>query len=93
MMGEQRRIDSVNQDPATEVSEFDELDAPPRPLKTSSAQGYVINHSCGDCAATTLKFGRSTQIADVSVSVDAVPGAARRMCEMTVVAKSFAWLP
>ena len=93
MVGAQRRIDSVNQDSATEIGEFDELDAPPRPVKTANASGYVIDHSCGDCAATTLKFGHASLIADVSVTADASPGAAQWMCEMMVVAKSFAWRP
>jgi hypothetical protein len=93
MTAEQRRIDSVNQDSATDVGEFDELDAPPRPFRNSNAEGYLVNHSCGDCAATTLRFGHSGLIADVSISADAVPGAGQRMCEMMVIAKSFAWRP
>ena len=93
MVATQRRIDSVNQDSANEIGEFDELDAPPRPMKTPNAVGYVIDHSCGDCAARTLKFGHANLIADVSVSADAFPGADQRMCEMMVVAKSFAWRP
>ena len=93
MVAEQRRIDSVNRDPGTAVSEFDEIDAPPRSFTTPAGGGYVIVHSCGDCAATTLKFGRSGQIADISVSAEAVPDAGRRMCEMTVVGRSFSWRP
>lgn len=93
LLAEQRRIDSVNRDPAREAMEFDEIDGPPQPFTTPAGRGYVIDHSCGDCAATTLKFGRSEQIADVSLSADAAPATGRRMCEMTVVGRSFSWRP
>jgi hypothetical protein len=93
LVAQQRRIDSVNTLPGVAATEFDELDGPPRPFRTSAAQGFAIDHSCGDCAATTLKFERSGHIADVSLTADAFPEAWRRMCEMTVVGKSFAWLP
>jgi hypothetical protein len=93
LVAEQRRIDSVNRDPRAEAMEFDEINGPPRPVMTPTGRAYVIDHSCGDCAASTLRFGRSGKIADVSLSADAMPGAGRRMCEMMVVARSFAWEP
>jgi hypothetical protein len=93
LVAEQRRIESVNRDPAKKGMEFDEIGAPPKPFNSRAGQGYVIDHACGDCAATTLKFGRPGQIADVSLSADAAPGAGVRMCEMAVVGKTFSWRP
>ncbi|MGH7680227.1 MAG: hypothetical protein ACRENU_17280 [Gemmatimonadaceae bacterium] len=90
LVAEQRRIDSVNKDPRA-VAEFDKIDGPPKPSTTAAGQGFVINHSCGDCAATTLKFGAAGFIADVNLSADAVPGAGQRMCEMAAVGRSFKW--
>lgn len=91
LVAEQRRIDSVNRNPSDGILEFDEIDGPPRPFTTPGGSGFVIDHSCGDCGATTFKFGREALIADVSIMADAMPGAGQRMCEMTVVARSFAW--
>lgn len=93
LVAEQRRIYSANRDLKKEAMEFDELDAPPRPFTTAAERGYIIDHSCGDCAATTLKFGREGLIADVSLSADAVPEAGQRMCEMAVIGKTFSWRP
>jgi hypothetical protein len=93
MLAEQRRVDSVNKDPKTEVMEFDVFDTPPQPITTPAGRGYVIDYSCGDCASTTLMLGRAGLIATVSASADAAPGAGTRMCEMMAVARTFRWRP
>ena len=90
LVAEQRRIDSVNKVPDA-VSEFDEINEPPRPFTTPSANGYLIDHSCGDCAAMTVLFGRPGWIAEISYGGDAVPGLAAHLCEMTESVKTFAW--
>ncbi|HYD52864.1 MAG TPA: hypothetical protein VEA99_09565 [Gemmatimonadaceae bacterium] len=91
MVAEQRLVDSMNADPRSEAMEFDVLAGPPQPFDTSHGRGYRIDDACGDCAASTLMFGKAGLIASVSLSADAMPGAGHRMCEMMAVARSFAW--
>ena len=93
LVAEQRRIDSVNKDPAA-LHEFDDIDGPPRPITTAAGNGYLISESCGDCGSTTLLVGRPGTVAEIAFGGDDnVPELGRRECEMAVVAKSFAWRP
>jgi hypothetical protein len=92
MMESQRKIDSINRDPHTVVHEFDEIDGPPQPFTTSTGRGYLIDNDCGDCASTTVLFGRPGYIAEANFGGDDdVPNLGRHVCEMTVVAKTFTW--
>lgn len=92
LMAAQRVIDSINNDPHTTVFEFDELDGPPRPFKTATQRGIMLEDSCGDCGSETMLFGRRGQIAVVSLSADDdEPAGPRRMCELAVVGKTFRW--
>jgi hypothetical protein len=92
MVESQRKIDSINHDPKTVVQEFDEIDGPPLAFMTATGRGYVIDNDCGDCAATTVLFGRPGYIAEVNFGGDDdVPNLGRHVCEMTVVAKTFTW--
>ena len=92
LIAAQRVIDSINNDPHTTVFEFDELVGPPRPFKTATQRGTMLEDSCGDCGAETMLFGRRGQIAVVSLSADDdEPALPRRMCELAVVGKTFRW--
>ena len=92
MLASQRTIDSINRDPKTVVHEFDEIDGPPQPFMTPTGRAYLIDNDCGDCAATTLLFGHPGYIAEVGLGGDDdVPDLGRHICEMTVIAKTFAW--
>lgn len=92
LVAEQRVIDSVNKDPKAEAGEFNVIDGPPEPITTRAGRGYVINNDCGDCAATTVLFGRPGQIAAISLGGDDnVPMLPRHLCEMMAIAKSFSW--
>ena len=92
MIASQKVIDSINNDPRTTIHEFDEIDGPPRPFTTAAGHGYLIDESCGDCAATTVLFGRRGWIAEIGFgSDDDTPEGGRHECEMQSVAKSFAW--
>lgn len=92
MIASQKVIDSINNDPHTTIHEFDEIDGPPRPFTTAAGRGYLIDESCGDCAATTILFGRRGWIAEIGFgSDDDTPEGGRHECEMLAVAKSFAW--
>ena len=94
MVASQRTIDSINHDPHTDVHEFDEIDGPPRPFTTSTGRAYLVENDCGDCAATSLLFGRRGYIAELSLGGDDdVPNLGRHLCEMTAVGKSFTWRP
>lgn len=91
LMARQQAIDSVNRDPRSSYREFDLLQAPPRRMSTRAGAGHVMDIACGDCAATTMLFGRSGRIAEISFRADAKPGVKARMCEMAAVARTFAW--
>jgi hypothetical protein len=92
MIESQRKIDSINHDPKTVIHEFDEIDGPPQSFMTATGRGYLIDNDCGDCAATTLLFGRPGYIGEVNLGGDDdVPNLGRHVCEMTVVAKTFTW--
>lgn len=92
MIASQKVIDSINHDPHTTVYEFDEIDGPPQPITTAAGRGYLIDESCGDCAATTVLFGRRGWIAEIGFgSDDDTPEGGRHECEMRAVARSFAW--
>lgn len=88
----QRRIDSANADPASPAREFDEIDGPPTPFAGRAGRGYRIDNDCGDCASTTVLFEHAGRIATIDYSFDDNVGMPwRRMCEMTTIARSFAW--
>jgi hypothetical protein len=92
MIASQKKIDSINKDPATTVGEFDETDGPPQPITTAAGRGYLIDDSCGDCASTTVLFGRRGWLAEINFgSDDDTPEGGRHECEMGAVAKSFVW--
>ena len=92
MVASQKKIDSVNNDPHTTIHEFDDIDGPPQPFTTAAGHGYLIDNSCGDCASTTVLFGRRGWIAEIGFgSDDDTPEGNRHECEMRAVAKSFAW--
>lgn len=92
MVAAQKVIDSINKDPNTTVHEFDDIDGPPQPFTTAAGRGYLIDDSCGDCASTTVLFGRRGWIAEIGFgSDDDTPEGGRHECEMRTVAMSFAW--
>jgi hypothetical protein len=92
MVASQKKIDAINENPSTTIAEFDEIDGPPQPITTPAGRGYVIDNSCGDCASTTVLFGRRGWIAAIDFgSDDDTPEGNRHECEMQAVAKSFAW--
>jgi hypothetical protein len=92
LVAAQHVIDSINDDPHTTVFEFDEMVGPPRPFKTATQRGIMLEDSCGDCGAETMLFGRRGQIAVVSLSAgDDEPALPRRMCELAAVGKTFRW--
>lgn len=91
-VAEQRRIDSANADPAAPAHEFDEIDGPPTPFVGRAGRGYQIDDDCGDCASIEVLFERAGRIATISYGFDDdVRMPWRRMCEMTTIARSFAW--
>jgi len=88
----QRVIDSTNSDPRSVAYEFDEIVGLPQQFRTATGRGYLIHEACGDCAAEHLIFGRPGYIADVQFGGDDdIPQLAHRICEMTVVGKTFEW--
>lgn len=92
MVAAQKKIDSINNDPHTTIGEFNDMDSPPQPITTAAGRGYLIDDSCGDCASTTMLFGRSGWLAEINFgSDDDTPEGNRHECEMQAVAKSFVW--
>jgi hypothetical protein len=92
MIASQKVIDSINNDPRTIIHEFDDIEGPPQPFTTAAGRGYIIDDSCGDCAATTVLFGRRGWVGEIWFgSDDDTPEGGRHECEMRVVATSFAW--
>jgi hypothetical protein len=88
----QRTIDSINAEPHADAREFDNIDGPPQRFTTATGRGYMIDNDCGDCASTTLLFGRPGNVAVIGLGGDDdVPDLARHSCEMTAIGKSFAW--
>lgn len=92
LVSAQRVIDSVNHDPHTSVFQFDDIDGPPQPFTAAAGRGFLIEESCGDCAAETLLFGRRGYVAVLGFGTDDdEPQGMRRMCQMAVVGKTFQW--
>lgn len=92
IVAEQRRIDSVNHDPNAVAQEFDEIDGPPQPFTTAAGRGFVIDNDCGDCASTTMLWGRPGYVAELSIGGDDdVPELGLHLCEMRAIGKTFNW--
>lgn len=90
-VAEQKRIDSVNTDPRREGYEFDEMNRPPMPFVARGARGYLIDESCGDCAETSIVFGRGGYIATIRFGGDDDAPRGPMLCQMQVVARTFVW--